>query len=100
VVGNTVQLLLSTDSGATYSETIISSTSSGSDGVGSYTWTLPEEVNSQARVKIVSNDYPAVFDASTQILPLRAYKLPLLTEEGVGERLFPHYQLEVYRHGS
>ncbi len=63
-VGSTVQLLLSTDSGATYSKIITNSTSSGSDGVGSYAWTLPEEVNSQARVKIVSNDYPAVFDTS------------------------------------
>jgi len=63
-VGSTVQLLLSTDSGLTYPYIITSSTSSGSDGVGSYTWILPAEISSQARVKIVSNDYPAVLDAS------------------------------------
>jgi agmatine deiminase len=47
-----VDLLLSTDSGASFPETI----ASGLDNSGSYAWTIPSASSSHARVKVVAHD--------------------------------------------
>jgi hypothetical protein len=47
-----VDILLSTDGGATYPTTI----AAGEENDGTYTWTVPDVVTAQARVKVVAHD--------------------------------------------
>ena len=55
-----VNLLYSTDGGTNYSSTIVTAY----DNSGSYSWTVPDAIGSQVRVKVENNADTSVFDTS------------------------------------
>ncbi|WP_128700698.1 DUF2341 domain-containing protein [Candidatus Velamenicoccus archaeovorus] len=69
--GNTgkVKIQYSTDNGATYPNTIVSNL----NNTGTYSWLVPDNPSQTAKIKIVSEDFPLVYDesdASFRILSL------------------------------
>ncbi|MFH1062049.1 MAG: hypothetical protein V1747_04095 [Candidatus Omnitrophota bacterium] len=58
---STISIKYSIDGGATYPNTIIASTDAGA---GSYGWTIPDDISSQAKVLITDTADPTVYDAT------------------------------------
>ncbi|RLB05264.1 MAG: hypothetical protein DRG59_09260, partial [Deltaproteobacteria bacterium] len=67
---STVKLEYSTDGGGTYPNEITASTSVGTGGSGSYSWSIPDTISSSAKVRVTSNQDANVSDTSDAVFKI------------------------------
>ncbi len=77
---SSVRLEYSTDSGATYPNTIVASTSAAA---GTYGWTIPDSISNTVKVKIANLADLAVFDESNSVFKIKGQLI--LTAPNGGE---------------